>query len=337
MSSEYDNELRSVHGDAGEHPDNTPELSDVEQRYLDRGGDVSETDLAQLRQDYGFSRPQPQEHDRHNAEVQASLERKLREYYGANQQLAETNARLTERQVMLTEALSPEEPQPHAWAREPERPDPNVDIFATQEYDSDRIARLERMVAETARNRELQQNEQAEINNYRQSMDRRSAADPEFRQGYQLWLATRYAELMARRHPDATPEQVYAAVGQGRIPQDLVQKVVGEERQLVRAAVARGQNPADAIESAMVGRGFERASVRAERAEQHRQAQARRRAAERQAEQDEREWKRRVAMRVAAVPGVSFEDALRQVLPNRQDRMRYRHGSNAYADHGSRY
>jgi hypothetical protein len=310
---------RQVHPE----PDGTPELSEAEQRYLDRGGDISATDLEQLRQDHGLSsRSEPSERERHDAEVRASLERKLAEYYGANRQLAETNARLAERQSMLTEALSPE-PEPQEHARSQERPDPNEDIFATQQYDSDRIARLEKMVADTVRHRQHQERDQAEVDYYRQSMDQKVAGDPEFRQGYQVWLASRYAELMARRYPDATPEQVYAAVGQGRIPQDLVQKVVGEERQLVRAAVARGQNPAEAIEAAMVGRGFERASVRQWRAEQHRQAQARQRAAERQAEQAEDDWFLRVARRVAASAG-SHEDALREVLPYRADRMRYR-------------
>jgi hypothetical protein len=116
----------------------------------------------------------------------------------------------------------------------------------------------------------------------------------------------------------------------------MIQQVQSEERQAYRDAIARGQDPADAIEGLMVGRGWERANMRAWRAEQQRQAEAWQRAAERKAEEDERQWKRRVAMRVAAVPGMSFEGALKEVLSRREDRMRYRHGSQAYADHGSR-
>jgi hypothetical protein len=327
-------DLSSVQSDTR---DETPELSDAERRYFENGGNISATDEARLNQEHGLSQPQPQEHDRHNAEVRASLQRKLDDYYAANRQLADVNARLTERQEMLTEALSPEQPQQdHAWSRPMERPDPNLDIFATQDYDHQRIARLEQMVADAAQQRQWQQHEQAEINYYRQSMDRRAAADPEFHQGYQMWLATRYGELMSRRYPDATPQQIYAAVGQGRIPADLVQKVQAEERQLIRDARQRGVDPADHIEGMMRGRGWQTARERAWRADQQRQANARQHAAEQKAAEDEREWKRSVARRVAAVPGVSFEDALREVLPNRADRMRYRHGSNAYADHGSR-
>jgi hypothetical protein len=326
--SEHDNELRSFYNDAGQgrqpappEPAGEPELSDAEERYFQNGGNVSDTDREQLSREHGLSQQTQYERDLEPSPRVRELFQRIVNH--ADQQTLRAE-RLDERNRMLMEAMTPPEPQQdHARQRSQERPDPNQDIFATQEYDSNRIARLEQMVADTARHRELQQHDQAEVNFYRQSMDQKVATDPEFRQGYQSWLASRYAELMARRYPDATREQIYGAVGQGRIPADLVQKVVSEERQLIRNAVARGQNPADAIEAAMVGRGFERASVRQWRAEQHRQAQARQRAAERQHEADEDAWFERTARRIAASPGVSYHDSLKDVLPRREDRQRY--------------
>jgi hypothetical protein len=56
-------------------------------------------------------------------------------------------------------------------------------------------------------------------------------------------------------------------------------------RQLYKDAIARNQDPAEVVESMMVGRGWQRRSVREYHAEQRRQAEARQRAAE-QREQD---------------------------------------------------
>jgi hypothetical protein len=321
--SDFDNDLQSISSEAGVR-DETPELSDAEERYFQNGGNVSDTDREQLSREHGLSQPQPQE------ERQVEMRPHVREYVErlinhSNDQTLHAE-RLDERNRMLIDALSPEQQQQqdHAWSRPQERPDPNYDIYATMDHDDRRIARLEQMVVDNQRQQEHVRNEQATIAYYKESMDRRSGVDPEFRQGYQLWLATRYAELMAREYPDATRDNIYAAIRYGQIPQDLVRKVQLEERELIRSAIERRQDPADAIEAMMVGRGYERAGARAARVEQRRQEEARQRAAVRKAEQAEEDWFQRVARRIASSPGLSYEDALNDVLPHRADRVRYR-------------
>jgi hypothetical protein len=314
-------ELEALQGNAGER-DNTPELTDAEQRYFENHGNVSDTDAEQLNREHGLSRQTEYERDPEpSLQVRELFERIVNH---ANEQTVRAE-RLDVRNQTLMDAMLPEpQQQGHAWEGPQERPDPDHNIFATMEHDHQRIARLEQMISQGQRGIEAQRRDQPEMNFYRQSMDRRSAADPEFFNGYQAWLASRYDELMSRRYPNATPDQVRTAVRQGRLPQDLVQHVQAEERRLYRDAIARGVDPADHIEAHMVGRGWVRGSVRAYQAEQHRQAQARQRAAVRQAEQAEEDWFQRVARRIAAAPGVGYEDALRDVLPNRSDRQRYR-------------
>jgi hypothetical protein len=135
--SEYDTELRSICGDAeqGGHRqtsrdgsgDGSPELSEADQRHFDNGGSVSETDFEQLRRDYGFSQPQEREE---------YVSPKVRDLF--NRVVAHANnetlraERLDERNQMLREAFTQEQPQPeqgHAWSRPQERPDPNEDIL----------------------------------------------------------------------------------------------------------------------------------------------------------------------------------------------------------------
>jgi hypothetical protein len=334
--SEYDNELRSIYGDAepgrqSASPDTSGDdnLSDLEERGL--RGDISDVEREQLNRDHGLSqsRPQPQENDRHNAEVRASLERKLAEYYGANQRLADTNARLTERQNMLTEAMSPEEPQQHAWAREPERPDPNEDIFANSAWNEGRIDRIEQMITDASRRRQHQEREQAEQEHVRQSLARHAAQDPEFSRGLQDMMYHRSVELAMRHHyPQATPDQIHQAAQRGQLPphvvHDINRRLEAEIAAECKKALADRRDVAQHFQSLMVGRmGYQTAQHRAAIAQEQRRQEAARAAEARKVEDSENRWFERMAARVRAEGG-SYEDALRSVLSNRADRMRYR-------------
>jgi hypothetical protein len=251
--------------------------------------------------------------------------RRFAQLRGELQQEREARGRVEGQLDAINYAMrDPQSQTGHAWESRPQqpqmRPDPTTDIFAAQEFDNQRLARLERLEQEILAG----QREQAEVDAYRNSMDRRSAQDKEFGPAYENWIKLRARELCARYYPQSTDEQINHAVSTGQIPQNVAQALHAEERSIYKHAFANGQDPSALVERLMVSRGYQDNSTRAAIAAEQRQEQARRAAEQRRAEQAEEEWFNRVARCKATMLGMSDEDALREILPRRDDRMRFR-------------
>jgi hypothetical protein len=137
------------------------------------------------------------------------------------------------------------------------------------------------------------------------------------------------ALLNAQMVDHSTPDQIYQWAREGRLPpqvrQDIDRRIEAEFAHEFNTALNEGRSPAQHMRSLLVGRmGYQTVEHRAAAAEQRRQEQARQRVAVRQHEQAEEDWARKVARGIAASPGMSYEEALRDRLPFRADRQRYR-------------
>ncbi len=280
--------------------DDTPELTDAELRYFQTGGDVS----GDLLREYGSPsapRPKPtyEHHEAHGVVNRTTYDTGLQDERIAH---ARTQARLE----LLSDALDALAPPPEP-AREPEqqRPDLETDIFGYTGDIGQRLGRLEQQI-------ETGQREMTEERAYKTSLDTAVRRDRSVVDAYTHLLASRAAELMANRYPGESPDQIREAVRQGRVPDDIRQAVVGEERDLYRSAFAAGRDPAADIVRLAGLRGWQSpqqiATVRAAEAEAQRQRREAE-AAARQREQDQIDERlRRIVLRIQYGGDVSRAD-----------------------------
>jgi hypothetical protein len=319
-----DAELKALNGDVDDYvteqggqpePDQsgTPEYSEAERRYFETG-DVT----SQLQNEYGVRTHQPAPEREISPKVLQLLE-------SAKQLQAEREgrARAEARVDLLREALEPERPQ-----QQPQYDSPEVPGSRYRDETKDPIGALYDVVNHA---REVEA-DRVYINMIAEA-DRMSGG--EFGQAYRHAIGSHTAELMARRYPNDTVQQIWQRMATpGGIPDDIRRQVEADERS------TWGRNPnalADIIRFAQ-GRGWRsQATIKAARdmqAEQDRRVAAHRAEQQRKAEEREQDWRRSVARKCEAVPGVDFADALRQVLPNREDRVRYYQGARAYQSSG---
>jgi hypothetical protein len=170
---------------------------------FESGGDVSE----HLRQEYSDSPREPAERP-----ISPKVRELLEHHIQGRQDAEIAYARADERNRMLVEALSPQQPAP-AQEERPRYREFNVDPLGYLHDVAQKVEQFEQQL-------NAGQQEQAERSAYFASMDAANQADPNFLAGYRHLMASRTLEKMSSRFPQATNDQLMAAVRQGQIPPD---------------------------------------------------------------------------------------------------------------------
>jgi len=180
------------------------------------------------------TKSEPSEADRYQAELAQEREKRVR---------------VEERLNLLAEALSPQQQADERQAvREDPRPDPERDVFGYMAWQERRSERLERALQET-QNALVQSHQQYQgdraaqqfISTYRQDARNFARQNPDFAQAYQYILADRDRELKEMGYAD---------------PNQRLQIITAEERDLVTRNLQARKSPAAAIYALAKGRGF---------------------------------------------------------------------------------
>jgi hypothetical protein len=276
--------------------DGAPALSPAEEHYFRTGGDVTDD----LKYEHGVGRQPDREPVRLPPAAQAMIDRAN----AAAQDERLKRARTEERLNLLTEAVQQQEqPQQLEGLSRPEH-DPQVPGSRYRDETKDPIGALYDVVNHA---RELEGDRAYQ--SLLAEADARSGG--EFSEAYRHAMASHTAELMAKRYPGATIQQIWQAMAQpGGIPEDIRRQVEADER----ATWGRNPNaPADIIRFAQ-GRGWRsRAYVKAEqdaRAAQERDQKARAAAAAQRKEDAIDERMAKLSRRLQYMPfsEFSYED-----------------------------
>jgi hypothetical protein len=301
------------------HTNGPPELTPGEEHYMRSGGDTS-VYLAEQ------EAAEPTIEDRINALPPAAQEMFRRNLGGAVNEFQDMKRGRVEDQIararaetqrdLLVETLSPQEPEPAYDPNDPNDVDGPNPLPGFRDPTKDIIG-----FAEDAREylRGLR-----DIETYNANLSNFARHYPDFNAAYQFNLASRGRELLSRQYPQASAQQIENHVRLYGFPDDVVAQIQAEERatyvndpdaapaKIWRQAQIRGWRSQSEIKAAQDAYK-----------EQQRQEAARRDAQQRAAEAKEQSWRDGIARKVAAIPGKSFHDALREVLIRPEDRRRY--------------
>jgi hypothetical protein len=209
------------------HGDTSALSDDAAQSMSSSVSAVPDTSRAQ-------TKSEPSEADRYRTEL--AQEREMR-------------VRTDERLKLLAEALSPQQQADERQAvREDPRPDPERDVFGYMAWQERRSQRLEQALAETQQAFVQHHNQingeraaQQFISAYRQDAVNFARQTPDFREAYQYILADRDRELQEMGYTD---------------PNQRLQIITAEERDLVTRNLQNRRSPAAAIYALAKGRGF---------------------------------------------------------------------------------